>query len=165
MHPTKYRHGPLTRYALLWIVHAPGMPGTFSPPTQVIDHGTCVTHVPWCMPESLTSGFLRSRWRGKRSWDSLHMRNPQCSTSGKRPMTPALMCFVVVWYRLISLHSYHYWYRTITLRECQWSHLEEYGLINHMDSTGNHDIPTAKQITTKSSVYFMVYTIYRPVWY
>ena len=27
-------------------------------------HGTCVTHVPWCMPGSLTSGFLWSRWRG-----------------------------------------------------------------------------------------------------
>ena len=30
------------------------MPGTFSPPPRVTDpdmhHGTCVTHVPWCMP-------------------------------------------------------------------------------------------------------------------
>ena len=26
-------------------------------------HGTCVTNVPWCMPGSLTSGFLWSRWR------------------------------------------------------------------------------------------------------
>ena len=25
------RHGPLTRYVKLWVVHAPGMPGTFSP--------------------------------------------------------------------------------------------------------------------------------------
>ena len=30
-------------------------------------HGTCVTRVPWCMPISLTSDFLWSRWRGKRS--------------------------------------------------------------------------------------------------
>ena len=49
--------------------HAPGMPGTFSPSPQVSDldmhHGTCVTHVPWCMPGSLTSGFLWNRWRGK----------------------------------------------------------------------------------------------------
>ena len=30
-------------------------------------HSTCLTHVPWCMPGSLTSGFLCSRWRGKRS--------------------------------------------------------------------------------------------------
>ena len=49
--------------------HAPGMPGTFSPPPQVSDpdmhHGTCVTHVPWCMPGSLTSSFLWNRRRGK----------------------------------------------------------------------------------------------------
>ena len=49
--------------------HAPGMPGTFSPSPQVSDpdmhHGTCVTHVPWCMPGSLTSGFLLNRRRGK----------------------------------------------------------------------------------------------------
>ena len=49
--------------------HAPGMPGTFSPQARVSDpdmhHGTCVTHVPWCMPGSLTSGFLWSRRRGK----------------------------------------------------------------------------------------------------
>ena len=49
--------------------HAPGMPGTFSPPPWVSDtdmhHGTCVTHVPWCMPGSLTSGFLWSQRQGK----------------------------------------------------------------------------------------------------
>ena len=49
--------------------HAPGMPRTFSPPPRVRDpdmhHGTCVTHVPWCMPGSLTSGFLWNRRRGK----------------------------------------------------------------------------------------------------
>ena len=49
--------------------HAPGMSGTFSPPSDTSDpemhHGTCVTHVPWCMPESLTSIFLWSQRRGK----------------------------------------------------------------------------------------------------
>ena len=83
-------HGPLDRYAKLRVAHAPGMPGTFSPPPRVSDpdmhHGTCVTHVPWCMPGSLTSGFLRSRWRGKRSRHSRRMRNPQFCTSGKRPI-------------------------------------------------------------------------------
>ena len=62
-------YGPLARYAKLWGAHAPGMPGTFSPSPQVSDpdmhHGTCVTHVPWCMPGSLTSGFLWNRRRGK----------------------------------------------------------------------------------------------------
>ena len=46
--------------------HAPGRPGTFSPPPQVsgpdMHHGTCVPYVPWCMPGSLTSGFLWN-WR------------------------------------------------------------------------------------------------------
>ena len=41
--------------------------GPFSPPPRVNDpnmhHGTCVTHVPWYMPGSLTNGFLWSRWR------------------------------------------------------------------------------------------------------
>ena len=42
-----------------------------------IHNGTCVMHVPWCMPGSLTSGFIWSRWRGKRSRHSRRMRNPQ----------------------------------------------------------------------------------------
>ena len=57
------------------------MPGTFSPPPRVSDpdmhHGICVMHMPWCMPGSLTSGFLWNRWRGKRSRHSRRMRNPQ----------------------------------------------------------------------------------------
>ena len=83
-------HGPLTRYAILQVAHAPGMPGTFSPSPRVCDpnmhHVTCMTHVPWCMPGSLTSGFLWSRWQGKRSRHSRRMRNPQFYVSGKRPM-------------------------------------------------------------------------------
>ena len=66
------------------------MPGTFSPPPWVrepnMHHGTCVTYVPWCMPGSLTSGFLWSRWRGKRSRHSRRMRNPHLNVTGKRPM-------------------------------------------------------------------------------
>ena len=50
-------------------VHAPGMPGTITPPPQVSDpdmhKGTCVTHVPWYMLGSLTSGFLWSRRWGE----------------------------------------------------------------------------------------------------
>ena len=73
----KFKHsinGPLARYvklpaAHLRAAHAPGMPGTFSLPLRVRDpgmhHGTCVTHVPWCKPGSLTSSFLWSRRRGK----------------------------------------------------------------------------------------------------
>ena len=84
-------HGPLARYVKLRIASAPGMPGTFSPPPRVSDpgmhHSTFVTHVPWCMLGSITSGFLWSRWRGKRSRHSRRMRNPQFYVSGKRPMT------------------------------------------------------------------------------
>ena len=86
-----YFHGPLARYVKLRVAHAPGMPGTFSPPPRVSDpgmhHGTCVTHVSWCMPRSPTSYFLWSRWRGKRSRQSQRMRNPPFYASGKRPMT------------------------------------------------------------------------------
>ena len=83
-------HGPLARYVKLRVVHAPGMPGTFTPPPRVSDpdmhHVTCVTHVPWCMPRSLINGFLWSRWWGKRSRHSRRMHNPRFFVCGKRPM-------------------------------------------------------------------------------
>ena len=83
-------HGPLTRCEKLQVAHAPRMPGTFIPPPRVSDpdmhHDTCVTHVPWCMPGSLTSGFLWSQWRGKRSRHSRSMRNLQFCVSGMRPI-------------------------------------------------------------------------------
>ena len=84
-------NGPLAKYVKWRVAHPPGMPGTFSPTPRVSDsnmhHGTCVTHVPWCMPGSLTSGFLGSRWRVKRSRHSWRMRNPQFYVSCKRSMT------------------------------------------------------------------------------
>ena len=49
-------------------------------------HRTCVMHVSWCMPGSLTSSFLWSWWRGKCSWHSRRMRNPQFYVYGKRPI-------------------------------------------------------------------------------
>ena len=83
-------YGPLTSYAKSQVVHAPGIPRTFPPPQRVSDpdmhHGTCVTHVPWCTPGSLTGGFLWSRWRGKRSRHSRRMHNPHIYVSGKRPI-------------------------------------------------------------------------------
>ena len=81
------RHGPFTRYVKLRVAHAPGIPGTFSPPPRFGDpdmhHGSCVTHELWSMPGSLTNGFFWSRLRGKRS---RRMRNPQFYVFGKRPM-------------------------------------------------------------------------------
>ena len=103
-------HGPLARYVKLRVAHAPGMPGTFSPPSRVSDpdmhHGTCATHVPWCMPGSLISGFLWSQWRGKRSRHSRRMRNPQFYVSGKRPipsyLPPDLTNCLLYMYILLS---------------------------------------------------------------
>ena len=83
-------HGPLARYVKLRVVHAPGMLGTFSSHPRISDpdmhHGTCVTHVLWCMPASLTSGWPWSRWWEKCSRHSRRMRTPQFYVSGKRPI-------------------------------------------------------------------------------
>ena len=83
-------HGPLARFVKLRVAHVPGMPGTFFPLPRVSDpdmhQGTCVTYVPWCMPGSLTSGFIWNRWRIKRSRHSRRMRNPRLYVSGKRPI-------------------------------------------------------------------------------
>ena len=87
-------YGPPIRYVKLRIVHAPRMPRTFSPPRQISDPemrlGTCVMHVPLCMPESIISGIPRSRWQGKRSRHSRRMRNPQFYVSSKRPIERAV---------------------------------------------------------------------------
>ena len=84
-------HGPLARCVKLRVAHAQGMPGTFSLPPWISDpdihHGTCVTHVPWCMPGSLSSCFLCDQWRGKRSWHLRRMRNTLFYVSGNRPMS------------------------------------------------------------------------------
>ena len=45
--------------------------------------GTARASYTWCMPGSLTSGFLWSRRRGKRSQHYRRMHNPQFSVSGK----------------------------------------------------------------------------------
>ena len=86
-----HTHGPLARYIWFRGVHAPGMPGTFSPPRRVsvpdMHHGMCVP-VPRCMLGSLTSGFHWIRWRGKRS---RRMRIPQFYVSGKRPIDATVM--------------------------------------------------------------------------
>ena len=96
-------HGHRARYVNLRVAHAQGMPVTFSPPLRVSDpdlyHGTCVTHVPWCMPGLLTSGYRWSRWQGKRSRHSPRMPNPQFHVFGKRYMVTNYClqwCFLVL---------------------------------------------------------------------
>ena len=59
---------PRHRFQRKPLVNDPGM-----------HHGTCVTHVRWCM-----SGSLIRRWREKCSRHSRRMRNPQFCVSGNR---------------------------------------------------------------------------------
>ena len=81
-------NGHLTTYVKLQVSHVPGMPRNFPPRDSDPDmhHSMCVAHVPWCMPGSLTSGFLWSRWRRKRSRHSPPMQNPKFYVSGERSM-------------------------------------------------------------------------------
>ena len=83
-------NGPLVRYVKLGVAHALGLPGMFSPPPRVSDlemhHGMCVTHVPWCMPGSLSNVFLWSPWRGKCFRYYRRIRNPQLYVFDKRPI-------------------------------------------------------------------------------
>ena len=90
--------------------NAPGMPATFSPPPMASDpdmrHGTCVTHVPWCMPGSLTIGFLWSRRWGKtfavfpahaqpailRIWQEVHGLVPDCGIPSASAMETLRSC-------------------------------------------------------------------------
>ena len=99
-------HGPLARYIRLRVAHAPGMPGTFSQPSRFSDpdmhHGTCVTHVPWCISGSLISGLPWSRWQEKRSRHSLRMHNPQFYVSGKRPIGVTSHGRLVSFYRVFD---------------------------------------------------------------
>ena len=83
----------LTRYVKWRVAHAPGMPGTFSPPptsnetaswlsrhaSRHVRHERAVMHV----------GMAHPRWRGKRSRHSRRMRNLRFDVSGKRPMGSA----------------------------------------------------------------------------
>ena len=83
-------HGPLTRYVKVRIAHAPGMQGTFSPPSTLkesaskqsrqasrhVRHARAVMYV----------GIANPQWRGKRSRHSQRMRRPQLYVSGKRPI-------------------------------------------------------------------------------
>ena len=131
-------HGSFYWCVKLRIAHAPGMPGTFSLPPRVSDpdmhHGTCVTHVPWYAPGSLTSGFHWCRWRGKRSWHSRRMRNTQFYVSDKRPMPVKLQNDIKFWHTHSWLTDFRFtahlienvkpfllcWLRSRVNCRCQW---------------------------------------------
>ena len=91
----KLRRHPIGTKHWLYDVHLRKITLTprFSDP--VMPHDTCVTHMPWCMPGSLTIGFLWSRWRERRSRHSRRMHNPQFYVSGKRPIASIVILCVV----------------------------------------------------------------------
>ena len=95
-------NGPLARYAKLRLAHAPGMPGKFSPLPRVSDpnmhHGTCVTHVPWWMPGSLTSGFLWSRLREKRSPRDLTYCSHKPECIGTTNPDRSVLITIITWH-------------------------------------------------------------------
>ena len=103
----------------------PGIPGAFSPPPRFSDPDrhrcTCVTHVPLCMPGSLTSGFLWSRWRGKRSRHSRRMCNPRFCVSGGRPIELKQLIDTSV----SSIHASSTWVVN-DLKACRLVHLNCY---------------------------------------
>ena len=53
---SSFCHGPLTIFVKLRVAHAPGMPGNVFPATDLKGSPWAATHVPWCMPGSLTRG-------------------------------------------------------------------------------------------------------------
>ena len=100
-------HAPLARYVKLRAAHAYVYAGIVSPPPRASDpgmhHGTCVTHVPWCMLGSLTTGFIWSRWRGKRSRRSRCLCNRQVHVSSKRSMGDHSTN--LLWFMMTSWHG------------------------------------------------------------
>ena len=62
-------------------------------------YGTYVMHVPWCIPGSLTSSFLWSRWQEIRARHSRRMHNPQLYVSVVR------VPWISLWYAI----GYHLW--------------------------------------------------------
>ena len=88
-------HGPLAQYVTLRVAHASRMLETFFSRPWISDpdmhHGTCVTHVSWCMLGLLISGFLWCRWQGKHFLHSRRMRNPQFYVSGKRSIVATII--------------------------------------------------------------------------
>ena len=88
-----------TRYVKLRIVHAPACRERF-PCHRRLVIPTCITARALSMPGSLTSGFFWSRWRGKRSWHSRRMRNPQFYVAGKR----SILITLISDFKVLGLH-------------------------------------------------------------
>ena len=103
-------YGPLNRYGWLRVAHAPGMPGTFSAPTDLKGNRqsaipTGITAPTRPLSDKKPMGFLSDsgharavmhagianpRWRGKRSRHFRRMCNPRFYVSGKKPTVIAI---------------------------------------------------------------------------
>ena len=76
-----------------------------------------VTHVPWYMPGSLTSGFIWNRWREKHFWHSRFIHNPQFYVSCKRPVAwtdvELLLLLLLIrppWTQVVEIQNYIHWF-------------------------------------------------------
>ena len=84
-----FRHGPLSRYAKLWVGHEPGLLRTFffrhRPWRKPLVSASSMHHVPWCMSESLTRDGGEDALGIPGAWATQNF-----CVSGKRPM---LCCY------------------------------------------------------------------------
>ena len=102
-----------------------GNAGNVFPPSRVSDRDMqpdpCVTHVPWCLPGSLTNGFLWRLWQGKRSRHSRRMRNPQFYISGKRPIYRLPVGSFIKWATPSHLYDITYYWRVLSSMHWLWT--------------------------------------------
>ena len=100
---------------------------SFPPPQRFSDpdmhHCTCVTQMPWCMPGSLTSGFLWSPWPRKRSRHSRRKRNQRFCASGKRLMASTKVLGFEHWQ--LNSNSNLLWPSDAIRRQRSWSTLAQ----------------------------------------
>ena len=124
-------NGPLTIYVVLCVAHARECRERF--PRQ-----RSLNSDPDIMPGSLTSDFLWSWWRGKRSQHSRRMRNPQFYVSDKWPILWLLdlamgnfMTIIYRWKIYDKLKAWEYqihlspedeWHNQYDWLLCRWCH-------------------------------------------
>ena len=108
-----------------------------------------------CMPGSLTSGFLWSRWWGKRPRHSRPMRNSQSYISDRRPIaTQNLCCCCICWPEFSCV--FDGW--VLGLKTYKNEYLDYTYQI--LDSNNNELIKSEKSIIIyKSSSHLLIYCI------
>ena len=120
-------HGLLAIYVKLWVAHAPGMPGTFSPPPRLSDpdmhHGMCMKSVAGKMFPAFPGAWATRNFtylvRGPLS---ICMANPYIFTYS---YCVYKVVFIIEPHELIIDHQCD-----IVWIYCQWSN-GKYGSIDH----------------------------------